>query len=80
MDDTAPVDQSPNGWFTPRVDVNWSSRCRPRCLRWAQPVHNRSMFRLRTIVLLWLGRRLLMLVRPTVKRRLRKLGLVPPRP
>jgi hypothetical protein len=38
------------------------------------------MFRLRTIVLLWLGRRLWMLVRPTVKRRLRKLGLVPPRP
>jgi hypothetical protein len=36
------------------------------------------MFRLRTIVLLWLGRKLWMLIRPTVERRLRKLGLFAP--
>ena len=36
------------------------------------------MFRLRTIVLLWLGRRLWTLVRPAVERRLRKHGLFAP--
>jgi hypothetical protein len=74
MDDTPPVDQSPNGWFTARVDGIASNVRRSR-LPSAFPAHKGCMFRLRTIVLLWLGRRLWTLVRPAVERRLRKHGL-----
>ena len=71
MDDTPPVDQSPRRWFTASVDGDAATPG----LRRESTAQKGCMFRLRTIVLLWLGRKLWMLLRPTVERRLRKLGL-----
>ena len=43
-------------------------------LRHAIPEHKLAMFRLRNVVLLWVGRKLWSAARPAVQRRLRKRG------
>ena len=42
-----------------------------RCLGRTAAVHKLSMFRLRTVVLLWLGRKVWSIVWPALQRRLR---------
>ncbi len=47
-------------------------------MRHAIPEHKLAMFRLRNVVLLWVGRKLWSAARPAVQRRLRKRGSTSP--
>ena len=51
--------------------VDFGASQAPRRLRRRRPVHKLAMFRVRNLVLLWVGRKLWSVVRPAAQRRLR---------